>query len=257
MTRFSANLGFLWRELSLPDAIRAAARAKFDAVECHWPYDTPLDEVNAALQDSGLEMLGINTVRGDVAAGEIGLSAVPGREAEARAAIDEAVAYAHSINARNIHVMAGIAQGAAAQDTFVANVRYAAEQAAVHGITILIEPLNRYDAPGYFLQTSDQAMSLIEATGAKNIKLMFDCYHVQIMEGDLTRRLRALMPMIGHVQIAGVPDRCEPDQGEVNYRHILLELNALGYDIPIGAEYRPAGTTEEGLGWMTSLRADR
>lgn len=254
MAKFSANLGFLWRELPLPDAIRAAANAKFDAVECHWPYDTPPVQVNAALSETGLDMLGLNTVRGDVDAGDSGLSALPGRDAEAREAIDQAIGYALAVKARNIHVMAGFAQGAAAEETFIGNLRYAASQAAAHAITILIEPLNRYDAPGYFLQTSDQAAALIETIGAANVKLMFDCYHLQIMEGDLTRRLRSLMPIIGHVQIAAVPSRGEPDKGEVDYRHIISELDMLVYDAPIGAEYRPSGATQDSLGWMTDLR---
>lgn len=251
MTRFSANLGFLWTELSLPDAIRAAHTAGFDAVECHWPYDTPAGDVAAALAETGLTMLGLNTVRGN--AGENGLSALVGREAEARAAIDQAVAYAVEIGTRSIHVMAGFAQGAAAHETFAENLRYACETAGAHGITILIEPLNHYDAPGYFLQTSAQAKTLIDQLQLPNLKLMFDCYHLQIMEGDLSRRLTDLMPIIGHIQFAAVPSRAEPDQGEVCYRHIFKLLGDLGYQAPLGAEYKPAESTEAGLGWMKSL----
>jgi hydroxypyruvate isomerase len=248
MTKFSANLGFLWTEHSLPDAIRAAKAAGFDAVECHWPYETPAEDIAAALEETGLTMLGLNTVRGRP--GENGLSAIPGREEDARAAIDQAVAYAVAIGAPKVHVMAGFASGPEAHATFVANLRYACTEAAKRGITILIEPLNHHDAPGYFLQTSAQAVEIIEDVGAPNLRLMFDCYHLQIMEGDLTRRLTDRMPVIGHVQFASVPDRSEPDCGEVNYAHIFAHLEKLGYDAPLGAEYKPRTTTDEGLGWL-------
>lgn len=247
---FSANLGFLWTELTLPDAIRAAKRAGFDAVECHWPYQTPAADVVQALGETGLAMLGLNTARGDVDAGENGLSALPGREVEARAAIDQAIAYAHAIGAGKVHVMAGFAAGQAAHDTFVANLRYACAKADEHTITIVIEPLNRYDAPDYFLQTTTQALAIMDEVGAPNLKLMFDCYHVQLMEGDLSHRLEALLPSIGHVQFASVPDRGAPDHGEVNYAHIFSMLEKLGYREPLGAEYKPLGSTEATLGWL-------
>lgn len=254
MVKFSANLGFLWRELPLPEAIRAAARAGFDAVECHWPYDVPVAEVRAALDETGLPMLSLNTVRGKVEQGETGLAALPGRDAEARAAIDQAIDYARAVGALSVHVMAGDAEGLAARQTFLANLRYATDRAAPHGITILIEPLNRRDWPGYFLRTTDQAADIIANVGAANLGLMFDCYHVQITEGDLTHRLKALMPVIGHVQIAAVPDRGAPDHGEVDYRSILNVLENLGYERPIGAEYRPSGPTEAEVGWMGAFR---
>ena len=254
MTQFSANLGFLWQELPLPDAIRAAKAAGFDAVECHWPYAVPVAAVRAALDETGLAMLGLNTSRGDPSAGDNGLSAIPGREAEARAAIRQALDYAVAIGTPNIHVMAGKAEGQAARETFLGNLRHACELAAEVGKTILIEPLNTRDASGYFLNGSGQACSIIDAVGAANLKLMFDCYHLQIMEGDLTRRLERLLPLIGHIQIAAVPDRGEPDFGEVDYRHILKSLDGWGYARPIGAEYRPRQTTEAGLGWIRVLR---
>lgn len=248
--RFSANLGFLWADLALPQAIRAAAAAGFDAVECHWPYDTDPAGVAAALRDTGLPMLGLNTRRGDP--GENGLSALPGREAEARAEIDRAIAYARAIQCGAVHVMAGVAQGPAAEAVFLANLDHACR--AAPDLTILIEPLNRHDAPGYFLTGSDQAARLIARAGHANLKLMFDCYHLQIMEGDLSRRLRALLPVIGHVQIASVPDRGAPDHGEVDYRHICGLLGDLGWTRPLGAEYRPAGSTGDSLGWLPVLR---
>ena len=251
--KFSANLGFLWTDRPLPDAVRAAKAAGFDAVECHWPYDVPVAEVQAALAETGLPMLGLNTRRGDVAGGENGLSALPGRGDEARAAVDEAVAYALAIGARNIHVMAGVADGEAARAAFIETLQYATAQVAEAGITILIEPLNRHDAPGYFLKTTDQAVEIIRAVGASNLKLMFDCYHVQRTEGDVGHRLERLLPWIGHVQFASVPDRGPPERGELNYAHVFGVLKALGYDAPLGAEYKSALPTDQTLGWMETL----
>ncbi len=248
--RFSANLGFLWTDRSLPDAIRAAHAAGFAAVECHWPYETPATEVAAALAETGLPMLGLNTRRGNVTAGENGLSALPGRETEARRAIEEAVDYARAIGARKIHVMAGFATGPEAHRCFIHNLRLACDIASRSGLTILIEPLNRYDAPGYFLTTTDQAVAIIDEVGAPNLKLMFDCYHVQVMEGDLTRRLKTLLPLIGHIQFASVPDRGPPDRGEVAYDHVFRTIAGLGYAGPLGAEYKPGGDTDTSLAWL-------
>ena len=245
--KFSANLGFLWADRPLPDAIRAAKAAGFDAVECHWPYDTPPDAVNAALRDTGLPMLGLNTIRGNP--GENGLCALPGRQAEARAAIDGAIEYASAIGAQAIHVMAGVAQGPAAQAAFLENLAYA-RAAAPAQITLLIEPLNRHDTPGYFLQTTAQAADLLARLALPGVKLMFDCYHVGRTEGDIVTRLEALMPIIGHIQFASVPDRGPPGQGEINYAHIFAALAQLGWARPLGAEYRPKGATDDSLGWL-------
>lgn len=251
MIRFSANLGFLWTDRALPDAIRAAKAAGFDAVECHWPYDVPAAHVRAALDETGLPMLGLNTRRGDVAGGENGLCALPGREDEARAAIDEALGYAEVVGAGAVHVMAGFSSGPAAHESFVQNLAYAC--AAAGERTVLIEPLNRHDAPGYFLQTTDQAMQIIADVGAPNLKLMFDCYHVGRNEGDVITRLGALQPQIGHIQFAGVPTRGAPDQGELNYAAIFAAIAAMGWDAPLGAEYKPGGDTDATLGWMQTL----
>lgn len=248
--RFSANLGLLWADRPLPEAIRAAAAAGFCAVECHWPYDTPPQAVRAALQDSGLPMLGLNTAPGAVTAGDFGLSALPGREDEARAAIDAGLDYAAAIGAGALHVMAGNATGAEAETTFRGNLVYACGRAAALGITILIEPLNRHDAPGYFLTTTDQAAGLIGALQLPNLKLMFDCYHVGRQEGDVGQRLAALLPVIGHIQFASVPDRGPPDEGELCYDILFARIADLGYDAPLGAEYRPRGATGDGLGWL-------
>lgn len=251
MTKLSANLGFLWTDLSLPDAIRAAKAHGFDAVECHWPYETPTADVKAALTETGLSMLGLNTVRGNP--GENGLAALPGREDEARAAIDQSIAYARAIDCSAVHVMAGFANGEAAEATFLANLSYACS--AAPDLTFLIEPLNKHDAPGYFLQTSVQARAIIEQIGKPNLRLMFDCYHLQIMEGDLSRLLAEMLPVTGHIQFASVPDRGTPDHGELNYSHIFEVIATLGYGAPLGAEYKPAGQTEDCLGWMRMVRS--
>jgi 2-dehydrotetronate isomerase len=252
MIRFSANLGFLWAELPLPDAIRAAARAGFDAVECHWPYATPPEETRAALEDTGLPMVGINTIRG--AAGEMGLAALPGREGEARETIDQALAYAAAIGSANVHVMAGRAEGPEAHATFLGNLRHAARRAAPLGVGVLIEPLNPRDAPGYFLRSTGQAAEILRELDEPCARLMFDCYHAQVAEGDVTKRLEALLPLVGHVQIAGAPGRGRPDRGELNLSHVLAALDAAGYAGFVGAEYRPDGPEEAELGWMGALR---
>ena len=254
MTQFSANLGFLWNDRPLADAIHAAKAAGFDAVECHWPYDQDIDAVKAALQATGLSMLGLNTARGKVTAGENGLAALVDREGEARDAIDQALACADALDAGAVHVMGGFAEGQDAEDCFIGNLRYAAQKAQAADRTILIEPLNGYDAPGYFLDHSDKARRIIEAVGAPNLKLMFDCYHIQIIEGDLTRRITANLDIIGHVQFAGVPHRGRPDEGEISYRHVFAHLADLGYTAPLGAEYKPDdGDTDASLGWFSGL----
>ncbi|MCL4108750.1 UNVERIFIED_CONTAM: hypothetical protein GTU68_049091 [Idotea baltica] len=253
MTRFSANLGFLWTELDIPDAIHAAKTAGFAAVECHWPYDTPAKDVQIALDHTGLQMLGLNTRRGDVAGGENGLSALPDREEEARAAIEEAIDYANVVSAGSIHVMAGYATGAEARGVFVQNLKWAADKAKECGITLLIEPLNRHDAPGYFLETTDQAVDIIRDVSADNLKLMFDCYHVGRTEGDIITRLSKLHDLIGHIQFASVPDRGAPDHGEVNFQAVFDAIGAMGWTMPLGAEYKPGKDTNASLGWMQDL----
>ncbi|MEL7012031.1 MAG: TIM barrel protein [Pseudomonadota bacterium] len=246
MTRFSANLGFLYTDRPLPDAIHAAHAAGFDAVECHWPYDTPAGDVRAALEATGMPMLGLNTVRGTP--GENGLCALPGREAEAQAAIEQAIAYADAIDAGAIHVMAGFTEGPEAQAVYEKNLRLACQST---DRMILIEPLNRHDAPGYFLQTTEQARNLIEKLGLPNLRLMFDCYHVGRTEGDVMTRLTDLLPIIGHIQFASVPDRGPPDQGELNYAAIFNHIQMLGWTKPLGAEFRPP--EDQSHPWMSTF----
>lgn len=254
MTKFSANLGFLFTELSLTEGIHASAKHGFDAVECHFPYSVPASDTKTALEKTGLKMLGLNTIKGDEAQGDNGLLAIPERVEAARASIEQSIAYAVEIGTPNIHVMAGNASGTAADKCYLDNLRYATSQAAQHGINILIEPLNPYDAPGYYLNNTAQAQTIIETIAADNLKLMFDCYHVQIIEGDVCRRMKSLLPLIGHIQIASVPDRSEPDSGELNYRYILDAIQEMGYTAPVGAEYKPSRSTEAGLGWLNTLR---
>jgi hydroxypyruvate isomerase len=255
MARFSANLGFLWTERTLPEAICQAKRAGFDAVECHWPYETPAIEVLTALRETGLPMLGLNTRMGKNGSADFGVAALRGREVEARVLIDEAIVYASAIFCRYVHVMSGKAQGApGAEKTFRANLGYAADRAALVGVTILIEPINQRDAPGYHLSLAEAAAETIAAVGRPNIKMMFDCYHAQIMRGDLTKRIEALTPIIGHIQIAAVPDRGEPDGGEICYRNLLQSIDDMGYRGFIGAEYRPRRTTDSGLAWLSTFR---
>jgi len=253
MVQFSANLGFLWNDLPLPDAIHKAKAAGFVAVEMHWPYATPSADVKAALDETGLPCLGLNTQRGEVEGRDNGCTAIPGREAEARGYIDEALAYARDIGAMNVHVMAGFTdQSAAAKATFAQNLRYACAQAALTQRNILIEPLNHRDAKGYHIGTIAQAQEALAAVDLPNLKIMFDCYHLQIMQGDLLKLFESCRAQVGHVQIAAVPDRGEPDAGEVNYPWLLPELMRLGWTMPFGAEYKARGTMEDGISWLNS-----
>jgi hydroxypyruvate isomerase len=252
MPTFSANLGFLWNDLPAPLAVRAAADAGFAAVEFHWPYETGASELQKALGDNRVEVVSVNTARGSDDG--FGLAALPGREGDARASIDQAVEYASEIGASNVHVMAGISKGHRSESVFDANLIYACERAAHSGVTILIEPLNPRDAPSYHLGSTAQAEAIIERLDQPNLKMMFDCYHVEILDGDVGSCLERLLPIIGHIQFASVPDRSEPDRGNLDYREIFALIDDLGWREPIGAEYRPSGlTVESGLGWMASL----
>lgn len=236
----------------MPEAIRLAAKSGFDAVECHWPYDAEVSLINQALDETGLTMLGLNTPRGEL--GQMGLSALPDREIEAQAAIDQAIEYAAAIGALNIHAMAGIAKGPEAQSGFIKNLSYACDKASKHNITILIEPINQGDAPGYFLSDFDHAASIIQAVNKSNIKMMFDCYHGKIIHGEVETYLRKYIELIGHIQIASVPGRNEPDEGNLNYAQVYKTLDELGYDKPLGAEYHPKSTVENNIGWLAKAR---
>ncbi|WP_226624391.1 hydroxypyruvate isomerase family protein [Alloyangia pacifica] len=255
--KFSANIGFLYTELPLPERIRAAARDGFDAVECHFPYDVPPEEMKAALDETGFDMLGLNTVPGDVAAGDFGLAALLERREDAAAAVRQAVAYGEAIGARNVHVMAGRTDGGAeAEATYRETLALACDLAGAAGMGVLIEPINHRDVAGYHLSRVEHAAEIVAAMGRDNLRIMFDCYHTQIMQGDLTARFKAHLPMIGHVQIAAVPDRGEPDGGEICFERLLASFAEVGWAAPVGAEYKPrGGDTAAGLGWLAPLRA--
>ncbi len=260
MTRpdFTANIAFLFPDLPFLDRISAAKAAGFDKVECHFPYEFGIAELKDRLAASGVRMTGLNTQPGDRARGEWGKAALAGREAEFRQDFEQAASYARALGCRVIHVMAGTVPAAqdrpAALRTYVQNLRLAAREVAADGITLLLEPLNHRDAPGYLVSRSDDLAGIIAEIGEPNVKLLFDVYHVQIMEGDLIRRLEKHRDVIGHVQVAGVPSRAEPDAGnEVNYRAIFAALEAIGYRGLVGLEYKPRGDTVAGLRWMRDL----
>ena len=253
--KFSANLGFLWVDRPLPERIKAAKNAGFDAVECHFPYEHPAGQIADVLSQTGLRMLGINTALGPE--GCFGLAALRGREAEARALIDQAIDYAVSINARHINTVAGLTDGASdAEAVYRHNLAYACERAAEHGLMIVIEPLNPRAVSGYHCWRLDQAVETIEAVGAPNLKIMYDFFHMQIVHGDLEAMIRANIDTIGHVQFAAIHDRGEPDVGEINYPYVFEVLEDAGYDGYFGAEYKPRhGSVEAGLGWMRTYRS--
>ena len=254
--RLSANIGILFREHDFVDRFLAAARAGFAAVECWAPYDHPIPELRRAIADAGIPLIGINTAWGDPAQGEMGLAGVPGRERDFDAAIAQALDYGAALGVRHIHVLAGAIDGFTEEEgfaTFRRNLAVAARLAAPFGITLVIEPVNRRDRPRYLLASSERAADIIDAIGSPSLKLMFDFYHLQIMEGDVIRRFERLLPRIAHVQIAAVPSRAEPDEGELDYGWILRHIDRLGWNGFVGAEYQPRGRTEDGLGWMATL----
>jgi hydroxypyruvate isomerase len=255
LPRFSANLGLLWPDRPLLQRIEAAALAGFRAIEMHWPYDVLPAEVAAVANRHDLTILGINTAPGNLARGERGLGALAGRELDFHATVHQSIDYCIDSGASAIHVMAGNVPAADRQRSrvvFADNLRAAAAEAAAHKLTLLLEPLNPRDNPGYFYSTVTEAVSLIEELALPNIKLQFDVYHVAISEGDVLMKLKRYMPVIGNVQIAAVPSRAEPDEGEIAYPAIFAALDALGYAGWVGCEYRPRGTTDEGLEWLKS-----
>jgi 2-dehydrotetronate isomerase len=256
MPRFSANLGLLWPGLRLLDRIDAAARAGFRAIELHFPYDVPAEDVAAAAQRHGIKILGINTTPGRFDLGERGFGAVPGRERDFQAAIDQSIEYCLRSGATAIHAMAGNVapeDKARARAVFAGNLRIAADKAHRHGIPLLLEPLNPRDNPGYFYSSLAEAAALIDVLAHPGIKLQFDVYHVAVAEGDVLTKLAQYMPVIGNVQIAAVPSRAEPDEGEIAYPAIFAALDRLGYAGWVGCEYRPRGAMDEGLRWMAAL----
>jgi hydroxypyruvate isomerase len=256
MPRFAANLTMMYAEHAFLDRFAAAAADGFTAVEYLFPYEWPAGRLAAALAGNGLQQVLFNAAQGDFAGGERGIAALPGREREFRSAIDRGLEYAAALGCPRVHVMAGLAPNAesrAAMGTaYLANLAWAAERAAAAKLDILIEPINTRDIPGYFLNRQDDAHAVVAAVGAPNLKVQMDLYHCQIVEGDVATKLRAYLPTgrVGHLQIAGVPERHEPDVGEVNYPYLFDVVDSLGWDGWIGCEYRPKAATTAGLGWL-------
>jgi len=246
---FSANLGFLWTDLPLVQAIHAAKAAGFAAVECHWPYATPPEDTAAALRATGLPMLALNTSRGGE--GDFGLAALPDRQPEARAATLQALRYAEASGTNAVHVMAGIGGEAAC---FHDHLGWAADQAHALGLGLLIEPINPVDVPGYHLNHPDQAAALLDALDRPHVRLMLDFYHIGRLGLDPAATFARHRARLGHLQIAAVPDRGPPDHGEIDYAALLP---ALAWPQPIGAEYRPGGPTDASLGWLDRLSSLR
>jgi 2-dehydrotetronate isomerase len=256
LPRFAANLGLLWPDRPLLQRIEAAARAGFRAIEMHFPYQTPASELAATVRRNELTLLGINTAPGDFARGERGLGAVPGRERDFQAAVDQSISYCVATGANAIHVMAGNVSAderQRARAVFAENLRVAAAKASAHALRLLLEPVNPRDYPGYFYSELAEAAALIDELALPNIKLQFDVYHVAISEGDVLTKLKRYMPIIGNIQIAAVPSRAEPDEGEIAYSAILTAVDTLGYDGWVGCEYLPRAGTDEGLKWTRSL----
>ncbi|WP_273860081.1 2-oxo-tetronate isomerase [Photobacterium sp. GSS17] len=255
MARFAANLTMLFTEQPFLERFALAREAGFKAVEFLFPYAFEADELAALLQENQLEQALFNMPPGNWDSGERGMAALPGREAEFRDSVDTALHYARVLGCPKVHAMAGIIDPRFSDEqhleTFVANIRYAADQFAQHGITLLIEPLNSRDVPNYFIAHQRDAAKIIERIDRPNVKLQFDVYHAQIMDGDLTTMIGDLAQTIGHVQIASVPARHEPSEGEVNYPHIFAALDQAGYSGWIGCEYNPKTGTKEGLNWVT------
>jgi 2-dehydrotetronate isomerase len=254
MPRFAANLSMMYNEVPFLDRFAAAAADGFEAVEYLFPYEHPAEAIAQRLRDHGLTQALFNLPPGNWAAGERGMACLPGREAEFAQSVQTALPYALATGCRKLHAMAGLLPAGVSPDqaraTYIANLRAAARALAPHGITLLIEPINTRDMPGYFLNFQQQAHDIVAEVGEPNLKVQMDFYHCQIMEGDLARRLQKHFAGVGHIQIAGVPDRHEPDQGEIHHPYLFGQLDALGYDGWIGCEYRPAGNTSAGLGWL-------
>ena len=252
--KLSANLGFLWRELELCEAISAAKDAGFDAVEVHWPYVTHALDVALTLEQTGLPLLSLNTVPGNLAAGDFGLAALPGRELEAQSAIDKALSYAADVAARWVHVLSGLAEGPQAEATFIANMRYAAFRGREFGVGVLIEPMSATAKPGYFLNDFAQAADLIDRIDEPNVKVLLDCYHAASADQEPLAVVRYLGDRLGHIQFSSIPDRAEPDHGAIDYTELLPQLMAAGYTGYFGAEYHPTTRTDDGLEWMRMFR---
>lgn len=255
MPKLAANLSFLFTELEFPERFAAAAEAGFRGVEYLFPYVRTAADLRDWLNAAGLQQVLLNMPAGDWENGERGLTCLPGREGEFEDGIGRAIDYARLLECRNVHVVAGLAPADPAErrtheETYRRNLAKAADALKAEGMNALIEPINtKRDVPGFFLSTSGQALAIMEELGRDNIRLQFDAYHVQIMEGDVVTRFRESLDAIGHVQIANPPDRHEPDCGELDYGYVLRAMDAAGYEGWVGCEYKPRAGTRAGLGW--------
>lgn len=256
MPRFAANLSMMFTEHTFLDRFQAAADAGFDAVEFLFPYEFPAEQIAQALDHAGLAQALFNMPPGNWNAGERGLAALPERRADFIAAVDQAIDYARIIKPRRLHMMAGNAPSddQSAISSYKEAMKIAADKTGNAGFGLVIEPINQRDMPGYFLHSFDRAAEIIDDLSAPHVQLQFDIYHRQILNGDVTMALRKLMPIIGHIQIASVPLRNEPNSGELNDSCIFTEIDALGYQGYIGCEYRPAADTLSGLSWLKPYR---
>ncbi len=268
MPKFAANLSMMYPEHAFLDRFEAAAKDGFKAVEFLFPYDYPVAELKARLDGNGLQQVLFNGPPGNWAGGERGMACLPGREAEFQAGVARAIEYAQALGCPRLHIMAGLVPAgvdrASVQPTYLANLQYAAAEAARAGLDVLMEPINTRNIPGFFLNRQDHAHELIALMGAPNLKVQMDLYHCQIVEGDVAMKIRQYLPTgrVGHFQIAGVPERFEPDVGELNYAYLFDVIdevsNACGWQGWVGCEYNPrlggqAGGTSAGLGWLNKL----
>lgn len=253
MTKLAANLSMMFTELPYLERFGAAAECGFEAVEFLFPYEHPPQTVAATMKKAGVKVALFNLAPGDWDAGERGVASFPGREAEFEASVERAIEYARALSCPRVHAMAGLIspslESSAMKRVYVRNLKHGAARCAEFGIELLIEPINRRDVPGYYLNTTAQAAEILELVGADNLRIQLDLYHVQITEGDLAHHIRNLAGRFTHVQIAGNPERNEPDRGEVDYPYVLGVLDESGFEGWVGCEYRPRSGTREGLGW--------
>jgi hydroxypyruvate isomerase len=258
MPKFAANLTMLFNEVDFLDRFAAAAAAGFKGVEYLFPYPFPKEALAERLARHGLTQVLHNLPAGDWAKGERGIACLPGREAEFRDGVATALDYARALNCPQLNCLVGVTpKGADESDvrkTLVANLRYAAKALADAGIKLLVEPINGYDIPGFYLTQSSQALALFNEVGEENLWLQYDIYHMQRSEGELAATMQALLPRIAHIQIADNPGRNEPGTGEINYDYLFRRLDEIGYSGWVGCEYKPKTTTTAGLGWFERAR---
>lgn len=254
MPRFAANLSMMYTEVPFLERFGACAADGFRAVEFLFPYEHPAQVIRDELDRHGLQQVLFNAPPGSFEAGERGIAGLPGRRDEFQQGIAQAIEYAKVLGCPRVHVMAGLlkreSEFTAQRELYVDNLAWAARKLGDAGLTMLIEPINTRDIPGYLLNTQADAHAIVERIGASNLKVQMDLYHCQIVEGDLAMKIRKHLSGVGHIQIAGVPQRHEPDVGELNYPYLFELLDELGYDGWIGCEYRPKGRTSDGLGWL-------